>query len=178
MKFIYTATPAYILFIASFFCSSCQQETTPPYMDCPQAVISVTVQGSTQPLHLASATIFRSETDTGGTKYLGIEALSDSLRVALNIVDAPYDEANLVNDSLHLKTYQFTTASSHNNATVVASIRNGNGYDLLSTDTASITITQVNVKRKTISGYFYFAAGGRTITGSGKFQNACYLSLP
>ncbi|PSL49167.1 hypothetical protein CLV51_101497 [Chitinophaga niastensis] len=158
--------------------SACQNEVDTPTLSCPGLSMKASIQNTTNSLNLVSNVVFRQQTDTGGVKFMSLEAISDTMKVLLNVMDGVYDENALKNDSLYLKTYIFSTAADRQGGLVVVSVNDGIDYKPYTTDTSSITITRINTIKKTISGNFYFAANNRTISGKGTFQNACYVSLP
>ncbi|MBC9933597.1 hypothetical protein [Chitinophaga qingshengii] len=129
-------------------------------------------------MNLSTSTLFRQQMDTGAVKFLSIEAVSDSFKIVLNLMDGPYPDAAIKNDSLKLKTYVYSKSRHLQGGLVVGAIKTLVDYDYLQTDTSSITLTFINTKLKKVSGSYYFEANGRTISGSGIFRNACYVTLP
>ncbi|RBL93618.1 hypothetical protein DF182_14015 [Chitinophaga flava] len=129
-------------------------------------------------MNLSTSTIFRQQLDGGGTKMLSMEAVSDSFKLVLNLMDGPYPDATIGNDSLKLKTYVYSKTARLQSGLVVAAISNMGVYNYLNTDTSSITLDFINTKLKKVSGHFYFEADGHKVTGSGEFRNACYVTLP
>ncbi len=133
----------------------------------------------TKNLNLSSSVLFRQETDSGGRKYLSIEALNDSMKIIININDGLYVDSLLMNDTIQSKTYFYSRKTGLQGGLVVAGIRvpTAYGYDYLQTDSSSVTIMRINPKKRTVTGYYYFSAANNTFQGEGVFQNTCYLSL-
>lgn len=158
--------------------TACQNVIDEPTLSCPEMVFTYTTEGKTTPLNLSSSLLFRAETDSGGQKYVSIEAISDSMKVILNLFDGMYVDSLLANDSIKLKTYTFSRKTKEQGGLVMVGTRlPGYDYHFPDTDSSSITITRINTKRKTITGYYYYTAGGNTVKGQGTFQNTCYTSL-
>lgn len=157
---------------------ACQSDFETPIMSCPEMSMVASVQGSIRSMNLSTSTLFRQQMDSGGVKFLSMEAVSDSFKLVINLVDGTYPDNILVNDSIRLKTYQYSKAAGIQGGLVVAAINNLGDYNYLTTDTSSITITRLNTKLKTVSGKFYFEASNHKVSGSGTFQNTCYVSLP
>ncbi|MBV8254548.1 MAG: hypothetical protein JO154_18245 [Chitinophaga sp.] len=141
-------------------------------------VFNVSSGGTIRNLNLSSSVLFRQETDSGGRKYLSMEAINDSMKIIININDGIYPDEELMNDSIQFKTYQYSRNTGQQGGLVVAGVRTPTayGYDYLQTDTSSVTITRINPKKKTVTGYYYFKAANN-VKGEGVFQNTCYLSL-
>ncbi|CAL1520969.1 hypothetical protein [Chitinophaga sp. MM2321] len=159
-------------------CYACQGNIDTPELSCPEMSMTATLGNNTHALNLIANTIFRQKTDTGGHKYLSLEAVSDSLKVIINVTDGIYTGAQLADDTFHLKDYYYSKAANLQGGLVVAAEKNSLDYTYFTTDTSCVIITKINTANKTVSGRFYFAANSRTITGSGIFEHACYVSLP
>nr|WP_295871829.1 DUF6252 family protein [uncultured Chitinophaga sp.] len=157
---------------------ACQRNIDTPILSCPEMTMTGTVQNTSRSMNLSTSTLFRQQLDSGGVKFLSIEAVSDSFKLVLNLMDGPYGDHAIGNDSLKLKTYVYSKARRLQGGLVVAAINNSADFNYLRTDTSSITITFINTKLKKVSGTFYFEAEDRKVTGSGTFQNACYVTLP
>ncbi|SKA17598.1 hypothetical protein SAMN04488128_1021349 [Chitinophaga eiseniae] len=158
--------------------AACQRNIDTPILSCPEMTMTGTVQNTTRSMNLSTSTLFRQQLDSGGVKFLSIEAVNDSFKLVLNLMDGPYGDPAIGNDSLKLKTYVYSKARRLQGGLVVAAINNSADFDYLRTDTSSITITFINTKLKKVSGTFYFEADNHKVTGSGTFQNACYVTLP
>lgn len=158
--------------------TACQHDIETPVLSCPEMKMAGTVQNTSRPMSLSTSTLFRQQMDTGAVKFLSIEAVSDSFKIVLNLMDGPYPDATINNDSLKLKTYVYSKSRRLQGGLVVAATRSVVDYNYLQTDTSSITLTFINTKLKKVSGTYYFEAAGHTISGSGTFQNACYVTLP
>jgi hypothetical protein len=165
--------PTFLIIIAF---ASCQQSDDNPPLSCPNMKMIVNTQNSSSLLQLRSNVIFRQHTDSGGFKYMSTEAVSDSLKVIFNLRDGMFEDPKMVDDSLHLKTYTYVKGI-ENNGLVVVALKNNGGYDYLQTDSSSITLTRMNLKKQTVSGEFYFKAQNGAVTGNGTFENACYTPL-
>ncbi|NLR65086.1 hypothetical protein HGH92_12285 [Chitinophaga varians] len=158
--------------------AACQHSIDTPILSCPEMTMTGTVQNTTRTLNLSTSTLFRQQLDSGGVKFLSMEAVSDSFKFVLNLMDGPYSDPAISNDSLKLKTYVYSKSRRLQGGLVVAAMNNVGDYTYLNTDTSAITLTFINTKLKKVSGTYYFEAEGRKITGSGTFQNACYVTLP
>lgn len=158
--------------------AACQRNIDTPILSCPQMTMTGTVQNTTRSMNLSTSTLFRQQLDSGGVKFLSIEAVNDSFKLVLNLMDGPYGDHAIGNDSLKLKTYVYSKARRLQGGLVVAAINKTADFNYLRTDTSSITITFINTKLKKVSGTFYFEAEDHTVTGSGTFQNTCYVTLP
>ncbi|SHM33995.1 hypothetical protein SAMN05444266_107449 [Chitinophaga jiangningensis] len=158
--------------------SACQNIIDEPTLSCPEMVFNFNTEGKTTPLNLSSSLLFRAETDSGGQKYVSIEGISDSMKVIINLFDGMYVDSLLSNDSIRLKTYTYSRKAKVEGGLIIIGTRvPGFDYHFLETDTSSITITRINTRKKTITGYYYYANTGNTVTGQGVFQNTCYSSL-
>ncbi|RAK41949.1 UNVERIFIED_ORG: hypothetical protein DFS12_1011310 [Chitinophaga ginsengisegetis] len=158
--------------------SACQHEVDPPSLSCPEMQMVTTIGTSNNTMTFSRSLLFRERTDTGGLKFLSVETVSDSCRVVFNLTDGMYDEAGLKNDSLHLKTYTYTRQGIQTGGLVAVAIKNSNGeFTYLTTDSSSVTVRKMNLRAQTISGTFYFTDNEKKISGTGTFENACYVSL-
>lgn len=169
---ILTALPIFLLSILL----GCQNLIDTPQLSCPSMKMSVTLQAITKNMQLNSNVIFKVHTDSGGIKYLSTEALCDSFKILFNLKDGMFSEQGMQNDSFHLQTYPFLKGKIDGGLVVIA-MATDQGYNFLETDTSSITITRMNLKSQTLSGYFYFEAGNGEVTGNGTFESACYVSM-
>lgn len=176
-----TFTPYWkTLTMAAFILSSllsCQQSADTPSLSCPGMTMIVKTAYSSHVMQLKSNVIFRQHTDSGGIKFMSAEAVSDSLKIILNLRDGMFDEAKMNDDSLHLITYSFKKGMKKDGLVVAALKMNGGYNNYLDTDTSSITLTKMNLKTQTVSGRFYLKTANGEITGNGTFENACYTSL-
>ncbi|MEC5147654.1 hypothetical protein [Chitinophaga sp. 212800010-3] len=150
-----------------------------PAISCPNMKMAVTVGTRSDSLNFTRGLLIRQRTDSGILKLLSVETISDSFKVILNISDGIYDETSMKDDSLHLKTYTYSRLGRPQGGLVVVGMRKipGTPFDFLTTDSSSITLERVNVTTKTITGTFYFTDKSRAISGSGRFETACFLSL-
>lgn len=170
--------PVMALLYIVFFFPACQQDVDSPSISCPNMLMTTNIENRTITMSYSKSLLFRQQTDTGGLKFLSVETVSDSVKIVLNLTDGIYEDGSLLNDSLHLKTYTFSRRSYQSGGLVAVAIRDGSGqFNFLTTDTSSVTIRRVNTRSQTISGSFYFADNDKKISGTGTFDNACYLSL-
>lgn len=172
LNHILTALP----FVLCSILSGCQNLIDTPQLSCPSMKMSVNLREITKKMQLNSNVIFKTQTDSGGIKYLSTEALCDSFKILFNLKDGMFSEQSMLNDSFHLHTYPFLKGKIDGGLVVIA-MATDQGYNFLETDTSSITLTRMNLKTQTISGYFYFEAGDGKVTGNGIFESACYVSL-
>lgn len=156
---------------------SCQQDVEAPPLQCESAQLYMRAGETLAPLFLSSNNLFRQDTDTGGYKLLSLEAYSDSIKMVINVIDGPYHDHQMLNDSLAFKTYHYSAASRLKGGLVMVGVREGKGYRYLQTDSSSVTIIRMNIKKQLVSGSFYVEAEGRSYKGEGRFTNACYVSL-
>ncbi|HVI47692.1 MAG TPA: hypothetical protein VM802_22665 [Chitinophaga sp.] len=170
--------PIIIAASASLPFTACQQKIDTPELSCPELSMTATLQDKTNSLKLVTNTIFSQENDSAVTKYLSLEALSDTMKVIINVIDPGYPYNAKTNDSLRLATYRFSRTANLQGGLVVAGMRNKDGsISYFTTDSSSVTINRVNTVRKTVSGTFTFVADKGAIAGKGTFQNACYVTL-
>lgn len=170
----FLVTASCLLMLAA---NSCKRSgDTPPY-NCTSAAMQLQVNGKNTNLRVINNTLFRSRTDTGKFKLMSLEALSDSVRLVLNIKDGPYEDASLGSDALLLKTYSFSKGTSNNGGFMVFGVKSGSGYRFADTDTSAITINKISLEEHIISGTYYFEADNRTTVGRGTFTNVCFSSL-
>ncbi|WP_143308413.1 hypothetical protein [Chitinophaga vietnamensis] len=162
--------------VSSGMLVSCQTSVDTPIINCPGMSIMGRIGDTSSRLNLSGATLFRQENDSAFSKYLSIEALSDSMKVIINIIDGPYTDGKIADDSIHTQTYYFSRSRKIQGGLVVAGVRSLGDYNYLTTDSSQVTITRINTKHQTVSGNYTFYANGN-ITGSGVFDNVCYVSL-
>ncbi len=59
-------------------------------------------------LNVNNNTLFRTTTDTGSFKHLATEALVDSFKLIINLLDGPYHNDAVWDDSLPVKVYNYS----------------------------------------------------------------------
>jgi len=158
----------------SFF--ACQNDYQMPPFNCESVSANLAFNEKNIPLKLAYSNLFRLETDSGNYKYLGMESISDSFKVVLNIHHGPYSSEQIANDSLPLGDYSYVAGRLSNTGSIAVGIKTQTGFQFVNIDTASISISRINIKRQVVSGTFYFRTKDAAI-GTGMFNDACYLSL-
>ncbi len=156
--------------------SACQNDYEMPPFNCESVSEHFIFNEKTIPLKLVYSNLFRLETDSGNYKYLGMESISDSFKIVLNIHHGPYTSEQLASDSIPLGDYSYSTNRPTNTGSIAVGIKSQNGYQFLNIDTASIILSRINIKRQVVSGTFYFRTKD-AITSTGTFNDACYLSL-
>jgi hypothetical protein len=140
--------------------------------------MELSLPDSASALKISNNTFFRTPTDSGGYKYITLEAANDSFKIIFNLKYGPYEGNSLWDDSLPVKTYTWSKqADSVIKGLVVAGIKTGNSFKFLETDSSSITLTKWNMPGQTMNGSYYFESSGHTITGKGVFTNVCFTSL-
>lgn len=157
---------------------ACKGNEDIPSYNCEGALLKVTIGNVTSALAVNNNTLFRTEEDDGGYKLLTMGAISDSLKIVLNLKSGPYTINGLVNDSIVMDTFLYSTAGKKDGLVALGIRHNMDGFTFPTTDTSAIILTHVNYSQQTISGNYYFEADNHTITGQGTFRNVCYLSLP
>ncbi|ASZ10487.1 hypothetical protein CK934_05605 [Chitinophaga sp. MD30] len=157
--------------------TSCKRSGDSAPYNCTSAAMQLQIAGKTVTMRVVNNTLFRSRTDTGKFKLMSLEALSDSVRLVLNIKDGPYEESSLGSDAMQLKTYSFAKGTSNTGGFMVLGVKSGSGYRFADTDTSAITITKISPEDHIISGTYYFEADNRTTIGKGTFTNVCFSSL-
>ncbi|NIG52284.1 hypothetical protein F3J22_02215 [Chitinophaga sp. Cy-1792] len=158
---------------------ACQNTIDGPSMNCPGMSFQLNLNNLPYALNLSSSTFFRQKTDSGGRKYLSIEAVNDSVKIIINVNDGMYSDSLIQNDSITYKTYSYSKSSKVQGGLVIVGIQvpGDYGYKYLDTDTSSVTITKINPQTKKVYGYYYVSSSGHTVLGSGSFESTCYLSL-
>jgi hypothetical protein len=156
---------------------ACQNNYEIPSFNCQSVTTNIIINEKNVPLQLVNSNLFRLETDTGYSKHLSMESISDSLKIVLNIHHGPYTPATIVNDSLPLDTYTYIANRLSNNGSIAVGIKTNSGFKFLTIDSASITLSKLNIKRQIVSGTYYFESGKDATKGTGTFNDACFISM-
>ncbi|RPD40279.1 hypothetical protein EG028_16670 [Chitinophaga barathri] len=155
--------------------SACSDYDPAALLNCEKAAFNLADSNGVNSLKLLSANMLRNQ----NLKLLSIEAyFKDSVRVVLNVADAGYNSAGLQHDSLHTGSYLFSTRQVNaSSGKVVLGVKNGKDYKFLTTDTSSITIFEVDVINRTISGSYYVETVNPAMKMHGGFSKVCFLSI-
>jgi hypothetical protein len=129
-------------------------------------------------LDVRSNTLFRTTADTGSYKHLATEALVDSFKLIINLLDGPYHDNSLWHDSLPEKAFNYSkNDKAVKYGLVLAGTRDGSGVKYYETDTSSVVLTKWDLRKMTMSGSYYFEANNHTVKGAGTFTDVCFVSL-
>jgi hypothetical protein len=129
-------------------------------------------------LNVNNNTLFRTTTDTGSYRHLATEALVDSIKLIINLLDGPYHGDAVWSDSVPLKIYNYSKVKPEvKQGLILIGLREGSGVKYYETDTSSVVLTNWDLRKQTMSGSFYFEANGHTVKGAGTFNNVCFVSL-
>ncbi|MBO9152759.1 hypothetical protein ACFOTA_11115 [Chitinophaga sp. GCM10012297] len=154
--------------------SGCSDYNPNAVLNCEQAAFNLANNGTFNSLKLLSANMLRNE----NVKLLSVEAYQDSIRVILNLSDTRYSGNTLRNDSLHTGDYIFSLRNQYPDAgKVVIGVKNGKDYTFLSTDTSSITIREMDVANRNLSGSYYVETVNPVMKLSGVFSKVCFQSI-
>ncbi|WP_346317164.1 hypothetical protein [Chitinophaga sp. YIM B06452] len=160
---------------AALLFTACSSYDPNELLNCENAAFYLSGNGQSNSLKMLSANMLRNQ----DLKLLAMEAYyKDSVRVLLNLADAGYTTAGLKNDSLHLGDYIFSrrqaTASS---GKVVLGFKAEKEYQFLTTDSSSITITEIDAATRTVSGSYYVETVNPDATMQGSFSRVCFRSI-
>lgn len=165
---------------AAFCCAllllsaACQKYNPAELVNCEKAAMDVRMNGQSTSLKIKSSTLLRTESLSQSFKLLSLEAYIDTMKVVMNIADGPYADARLGNDSLQLKTYSYSRkAGADTTGRVILGIKD----KFYVTDSASVTITEVDVAARTITGTYYIQTASPVLKANGAFTKVCYLSI-
>ena len=158
---------------------ACESNDSTPSFSCSGYSMLLTLQDSSQhSLQVSNNTFFRTPSDTGGIKYVSLETNTDSIKIIFNLKDGLYPDSQLWNDSLPSKTYTYSrTAPSLIGGLVVVGVKQGDNFQFADTDSSSITITNWDIRKQTMSGRYYFKSNQHDRSGTGTFTNVCFVSL-
>jgi len=158
---------------------ACESNNNSPSYSCSGYTMHLSFEDSMGiNLNITNNTLFRTTTDTGSYRHLATEALVDSMKLIINLLDGPYHGDAVWDDSLPVKLYSYSKAKPEiNHGLVLMGIRDGSGVKYYETDTSSVVLTKWDVRKQTMSGTYYFEANGRTVKGAGSFNNVCFVSL-
>jgi hypothetical protein len=108
-----------------------------------------------------------------------VEAYIDTVKVLINVADvSAFSNDELAKDSIGIKTYYYSrTTGSDTTGRVLIGVRQGQQYRYHITDTASVSITAVNIEKRTVSGNYYLRTIAPVITATGTFSDVCFLSI-
>ncbi|AWO01635.1 hypothetical protein DLD77_07970 [Chitinophaga alhagiae] len=154
--------------------AACQKYNPAELVNCEKAAMNVHMNGQSTSLKIKSSTLLRTESLSRSFKLLSLEAYIDTMKVVMNIADGPYPTAGLANDSLQLKTYSYSRkAGADTSGRVVLGIKDR----FYVTDSAAVTITEVDVAARTITGTYYIQTVNPVREANGAFTKVCYLSI-
>jgi len=158
---------------------ACESGNNSPSYSCSGYTMHLSFQDSSGiNLDVSNNTLFRTTADTGSYKHLATEALVDSFKLIINLLDGPYHNNTVWDDSLPKKAYNYSkTKPGMNQGLVLAGIREGSGIKYFETDTSCVVLTQWDTRKLTMSGSYYFEANNHTVKGAGTFTNVCFVSL-
>lgn len=159
--------------------SACESGNNSPSYSCSGYTMHLSFQDSSAiSLNVSNNTLFRTTTDTGAYKHLATEALVDSFKLIMNLLDGPYHNDAVWDDSLPVKLYYYSkTNPAIHSGLILAGTRDGSGVKYYETDTSCVVVTSWDVRKQTMSGSYYFEANDHTIKGIGTFTNVCFVSL-
>lgn len=160
---------------AALLFTACSDYDPNELLNCEQAAFYLSGNGETRSLKLLSANLLRSQE----TKLLAVEAYyKDSVRVLLNLADAGYTGAGLKNDSLHPGTFIFSARQANASpGKVILGFKAGKEYQFLTTDSASVTITEIDVLNRTVSGSYFVQTLNPAREMQGVFSKVCFRSI-
>ncbi|WP_326461802.1 hypothetical protein [Chitinophaga sp.] len=165
-----------VLFCGAF--AACEDNYNTPSFSCNNYYMDLVLHDSTYALKVSNNTLFRIPSDSGGSKYITMETLTDSFKVIFNLRDGLYQGDDLLTDSLPLKTYTYPAhRDSIVSGLVVVAVKTGNEFRFADTDTSSVTITRWSTSKQTMSGSYYFESNNHTFKGKGTFNKVCFTPL-
>lgn len=160
---------------AALLFSACSSYDPNELLNCEKAAFSLSGNGATNSLKLLSANLLRNQE----LKLLAVEAYyKDSVRVMLNLAAAGFTADGLKNDSLPSGTFVFSLRqASASRGKVVLGFKTGSGYQFLTTDSSSITITEIDAASRTVSGSYYVETQNPAMEMQGGFSKVCFRSI-
>ncbi len=154
--------------------SACKEYNPSELVNCEKAALDVRVNDRATTMKILSSNLLRTESQAQHFKLLSIEAYADTVRVVMNIADGPYPSAKLYSDSLQLKTYSYSRKNgSDTSGKVLLGIRG----QFLVTDSAAVTISEIDVVSRTISGTYYVQTANPQVKANGAFTKVCFHSI-
>lgn len=174
LLYLFTAIGCVILFF-----TTCSKSDDPSLQNCEKAVADIHVNNQSFPLKILSSTLLRPSGNNGKFKLLSVEAYIDTVKVLINVADvSAFSNDELAKDSIGIKTYYYSrTTGSDTTGRVLIGVRQGQQYRYHTTDTASVSITAVNIEKRTVSGNYYLRTIAPVITATGTFSDVCFLSI-
>lgn len=157
-----------------FLLSACQDFNPAELVNCEKAAMDVRMDGRMTSLKILSSTLLRTENQSANFKTLSLEAYVDTIRVVMNVADGPYPVDKLLSDSLQLKTYTYSRTSGSDTSGKVLLGMNKQFYV---TDSASVTIMEIDVPNRTITGTYYVQTVNPVLKVNGAFTKVCFLSI-
>jgi hypothetical protein len=169
LKFLTATGCAALLFTA------CSNYDPNELLNCENAAFSLSGNGDARSLKLLSANMLRSQ----NLKLLAVEAYyKDSARVLLNLAAAGFSADGLKSDSLPSGTFVFSLRqASASPGKVVLGFKTGKEYQFLTTDSSSITITEIDAATRTVSGTYYVETLNPAMEMQGSFSKVCFRSI-
>lgn len=160
---------------ASLLLSACSDYDPAALLNCEKAAFNLADSNTVHSLKMLSANMLRNQ----DLKLLSMEAyLQDSVRVILNIADTSYRGQALQNDSLRTGTYTFSLRQSGpHSGKALLGLKDGKDYKFLTTDTSAITILEIDVTNRNVSGAYYIETLNPARKLSGGFSKVCFQSI-
>lgn len=163
-----------VISCAALLLSACKEYNPAELVNCEKAAMDVRMDGRVTSLKILSSTLLRTESQSISFKLLSMEAYVDTMRVVMNIADGPYSSDKLMSDSLQLKTYTYSRrAGSDTSGRVLLGIRN----QFYVTDSASVTISEIDLAGRTITGSYYIKTTNPALQANGGFTKVCFVSI-
>ncbi|WP_298739404.1 hypothetical protein [uncultured Chitinophaga sp.] len=164
--------------LSGMWCA-CESGSNSPSYSCSGYTMHLAFQDSSGiDLDISNNTLFRTTADTGNYKHLATEALIDSFKLIINLLDGPYHNDAIWDDSLPEKVYYYSkTNRGVNQGLVLAGIREGTTIKYFETDTSCVLLTKWDPQKLTMTGTYYFEANNHTVKGTGTFTDVCFVSL-
>ncbi len=161
---------------AASLCPSCSDYDKTLLDNCERTSINVIYNNQYVPLKMLSATLVRQP----GAKVLSQEAyFGDTVKLLLKVTDTAWAAGGgQGHDSLTIGTYRYVRNSKDTLGRVIAGFRQGTQLQWLPTDSSTITISAVDVKRRTVTGRYYLRTVSPAMVISGEFSEVCLLSIP
>lgn len=174
LLYLFAAIGCVILFF-----TTCSKSDDPSLRNCENSIADMRINNQLYPLKILSSTLLRPAGNNGKFKLLSVEAYIDTVKVLINVADiSAFSNDELRKDSIGIKTYYYSrSAGSDTTGRVLIGIRRGQQYSYYTTDTASVSITAVNIEKRTVSGNYYLRTAAPVVTATGTFSEVCFLSI-